>query len=116
MSSDTRGVAADNGRPTRGAPVIRATALQADSASRDWRRLIPAWIVSGVVHAVLLSLLLLVTFKSAESADDAPKEKQVLEPPSDMVDTQDLNLTNEELGTNPDIDTNYNNTRIEEYS
>src|SRR4051794_27947649 len=116
MSSDSPNLAQQNGRPMRGAPVIRATALQADNAPRDFKRLIPAVIVSCSINALIMVALLYFEFPGAKGAEPPPTEKQVIEPPTATEDPQDLNLNNTDLGINPELETNYNNTRIEEFS
>ena len=41
-----------------------------EDATVDLRRLIPAWIISGVVHVLLLSLFLLVTVQTGQGSID----------------------------------------------
>jgi hypothetical protein len=67
-------------------------------------RLIPAWIVSGIVHVVLLSLFLLVTVSQGQSP--VSTELSVIESKVDEVNVQDKNLTNEDIGNDPDLPTN----------
>jgi hypothetical protein len=118
MSSDPRDAALENGRPARPAPVIRATALHGDNAPHQWSRLIPAWIISGVIHTVMLAMLLLVSFSGCDGGrygQAAGTEQQVVDQ-QDEQDPRELNLTNEEIGIDPDVPTNYNVTRLEEFS
>src|SRR5262249_32289066 len=88
------------------APLIRATPLQGDADGIDLRRLIPAWIVSGVVHIVLLSILLL--FSISDTFGSVGSESSVVESQVDEKDTRDANLENDEVGNDPDLPTNYN--------
>ena len=104
----------DNGAPRGGSPLIRHTPLQGDDDGVDLRRLIPAWIISGVIHVVLLSLLLLFTV--GETIGGVGSETAVIESQVDDKDSRDVNLENDEIGNDPDLPTNYNVDRIEEVS
>jgi hypothetical protein len=95
-------------------PVIRATALHSDNAPQNWSRLVPAWIISGVVHAILLVLLLLMSLGNGKAVE-ASVETQVVDP-QDEPDPGTSDLTNEELGTRPDVPTSYDVSRLAEYS
>ncbi|MBL8799234.1 MAG: terpene cyclase/mutase family protein, partial [Planctomycetia bacterium] len=107
---------ADNSRPAAaGAPLIRPTPLQGEDEGIDLRRLLPAWIISGVIHVVVLALLMIPQLGSGRA--EAGTETAVIE--SSMVDDQtamDKNLENDEIGNDPDLPTNYNVDRIEENS
>jgi hypothetical protein len=96
------------------APLIRMTPLQGDDEGIDLRRLIPAWIISGVIHVVLLSLLLL--FSIGDTFGSVGSENSVVESQVDEKEAKDANLENEEIGNDPDLPTNYNVDRIEEVS
>jgi len=68
------------------AALIRRTPLQGDDDGIDLRRLIPAWLISGTLHVVLLSLLLLFTV--ADTVHGVGAEETYLgevesEPPQD---------------------------------
>src|SRR6516225_10082023 len=104
---------ADNGRQA-GAALIRHTPLQGDDEGVDLRRLIPAWIISGVIHVVLLSLLLLFTI--GDTFGSVGTENAVVESSVDDKDAKDANLENDDIGNDPDLPTNYNVDRIEEVS
>ena len=57
-----------NGADAARAPVIRPTALNTDeNEGIDLRKLVPAWIISGIFHIVIFSLCLLVNFGYASS-------------------------------------------------
>src|SRR5947209_16891359 len=108
MSTEDRDSNLDNGRPARsgGPAVIRNPALSSENDALSWWSLLPAGIVSLVVHAVLLSLFLLVNVSLTTKAADA-LETSVIETKVDD-NPQDLNLTNDEIGIDPDVPTNYN--------
>jgi hypothetical protein len=103
---------AQNMKPA--AALIRHTPLQGDDEGIDLRRLIPAWIISGVIHVVLLSILLLFTI--GDTFGSIGSENAVVESQVDEKDTKDANLENDEIGNDPDLPTNYNIDRIEEMS
>ncbi|MBY0525538.1 MAG: terpene cyclase/mutase family protein [Gemmataceae bacterium] len=84
-----------------------------EDTTTDMRRLIPAWIISGVIHVVLLSLFLLVTVSQGQGSMQT--ELSVIESKVEE-DVRDKNLTNDEIGNDPDLPTNYNVDRIEEVS
>lgn len=94
--------------------LIRHTpALGDDNSTTDIRRLIPAWIISGVIHVVLLSAFLLIAV--GQSAAVPNQELSVIE--SKVEDSPiDKNLVNDEIGNDPDLPTNYNIDRIEQES
>jgi len=106
----SRGLNSQPGAPA----LIRSTAFTSDEdKGPDLRRLLPAWIISGVIHVVFLCLFLLVTFSS--QASPVSTEVAVVENKIDE-DYRDKNLTNEEIGNDPDLPTNYNIDRIAEQS
>lgn len=106
----------DNSRPVGGnAPLIRPSPLQGEDEGIDLRRLLPAWIISGVIHVAFLSLMLLVQFNNTGTASGS--ETSVIESSvTDDKDAMDKNLENDEIGNDPDLPTNYNVDRIEENS
>ncbi len=68
---------------------------------RPWSRLIPAWIVSGLVHVALLSLFLLVAVSNAA----APPETESIVIASEVVDppVQEADLEDPFIGLGPDL-------------
>ena len=88
---------AENSRP--GSVLIRHTPLQGDDEGIDLRRLLPAWIISGVLHLFVLSLLLLFHFGSA--AFSVASETSVIESSVNEDDNKDKNLENDEIGNDP---------------
>jgi hypothetical protein len=110
MSTNEQIAASANGQPV----LIRTPSrLAGNGESKGFIHALPAWIVSGVIHAVLLSLFLLVTVNSATNA--ALTEQSVIETKIDDA-TTDANLTNEDIGNNPDLQTNYDLDRKAEVS
>jgi hypothetical protein len=78
-----------------------------------WSHLLPAWIISGVVHVVLLCLFLLVTVGDSPGGVDT--HLAVIESKIDD-EVRERNLTNDEIGNDPELPTNYNVERIEDVS
>ncbi len=103
-----------NSRPTRAqsAAVIRYIPGQ-DGAPDRWRRLLPAWIISFVIHICLVLLFLVLNFKL--NAETIVPEDQVIETQVD-TEVKPPNLENDEVGMDPDLPTNYNVSRIEDVS
>jgi hypothetical protein len=101
-----------NDRP----PVIRVAPGQANAGGVSLTRAVPAWILSGVMHSILISvgvLLGLLNFSSAEVPPPPVTEVQtVVEENSTAV--QDL--TNPDLGTNPEVPLNFNVDRLADVS
>ncbi len=97
------------------APALIRGSLHTGEASGgfDLTRLLPAWIVSGVIHVILLCLFLLITLSS--TASPVATEVAVVENKIED-DYKDKNLTNEDLGNDPDLPTNYNVDRIADVS
>src|SRR5438034_88007 len=97
--------------------LIRQTAFMEDDGGFDLRRILPAWIISGVIHVVLLSLFLLVTFNTttATASDNKVDTKIPNSAEDDEDDSKDKdkdpNLNNDELGSDPEVQTNYNTPR-----
>jgi hypothetical protein len=104
----------DAGRNLNAAALVRHTPLQGDDDGIDLRRLIPAWLISGVIHVLLLSLLLL--FSIGDTFGSMGTENAVVESGIDDKDAKDVNLENDDVGNDPDLPTNYNVDRIEEVS
>src|SRR6267142_597935 len=103
-----------NSRPTRAQPaaVIRYIPGQDGDPDR-WRRLLPAWIISFVIHICRVLLFLVLNFKL--NADTIVPEDQVIETQVD-TEVKPPNLENDEVGMDPDLPTNYNVSRIEDVS
>jgi hypothetical protein len=93
-------------------PLIRATPLNSDDDGIDLRRLVPAWIISGVIHVTILSLALLVTMSS--SAYSTGLEQSIVDPgASEEVAKDDQDFIVEDIG-DPTQPVGGNSPRIEE--
>jgi hypothetical protein len=97
------------------APVVikHLKHLGGEPLVKDWRQLVPAWTLSGVIHIVLLAIFLLIQGPSrgvSALLEDIVVETKVEE------DAKDYNLENTDIGLNPDLPTNYNIPRIEDVS
>jgi hypothetical protein len=95
-------------------PVIRTAPVGTASGSADLMRVLPAWIISGVVHAVFLLLFMLVTLPSIKA--DATVEVKAPESLSQIEDVPPADLTNPEMGLDPAIPTNYDVERLADVS
>jgi hypothetical protein len=91
----------DDPKPAKGAPVIRRIDVaEEDVSSRVLSRHVPAWVISGAIHVVVIGTL--VIFMSGPVQTEAKQ--------SDLVTTQveepkedEKNLTNEDIGFDPDL-------------
>src|SRR2546423_1792730 len=101
--------------PVGGRPaVIRG--LSRNSGTGNWLHIIPAWIISGVAHAIILALFMLFSIAlnaaTPPTADlEALNSETAVEDPADKAD-----LTNPDIGINPEVPLNYNADRIEDVS
>src|SRR5262245_7348132 len=96
------------------AAVIRVSPLEGrNEGLQRFIRALPAVIISFVMHTALLALFLFITLEPAQAAPDASQD--VIE---SKVEEQmkDADLTNTEIGLDPDVPTNYDVKRIEEFS
>jgi len=102
MAPQGRADAAPAARPA----LIRSTPLQGEDESSDWSRLLPAWIISGVIHVVLMSMFLIVTLGSPAAGVDT--ELVVESRIGDDADQEKLNLTRDDmLGDDPTLPGGY---------
>src|SRR5262249_40362406 len=110
MSTNEPTAVSANGQPV----LIRTPSrLVADREGKGLLHVLPAWIVSGVIHAVLLVLFSFVLVSGGTASIQT--EQSVIETKIDDP-TTDANLTNEDIGLNPDLPTNYNVDRIADVS
>jgi hypothetical protein len=96
-------------------PVIR-TLNGSGYGGIDLTRLLPAWIVSAVMHVVIVLLFLFLGLFGNRSQG---KEVSVTVNQEVTVDDKDENnadLTNDELGNDPDVPLNYNVDRLADVS
>ncbi|TPW00639.1 MAG: hypothetical protein FD125_3018, partial [bacterium] len=100
---------ADSARPV----LIRPTPLQGDDEGIDLRRLLPAWLISGVLHVVVLSVFLLVGMGRSATAEG--KEQVVYG--GDVTDNaRDKDLLVDDIGDDPSLPSGFNNPRQEEFN
>jgi hypothetical protein len=94
----------NNGKPTgKGANVIRRVEVaEEEASSRMLNRHLPAWVISGALHVLIIGFMLLVLSgpKEAEAKNNDLVTTQVEEPKED-----EKNLTNEDVGFDPDLAT-----------
>jgi len=92
--------------------VLIRKPLGAESAAGDFKHQMPAWIISVVVHTVMLTLFLLIGFNTSRA--EAPKEAAVIQ--TQVEDEREPNLQNEDEGLDPSKMLAYNVDRIEPVS
>jgi hypothetical protein len=80
----------------------------------QWRRYLPAWMASGLVHILLIILLLAFTLST--TADPSLTEQTVIETKVEDLPQHPQNLEQTDIGVDPDLSTQYNLPRIEEVS
>jgi hypothetical protein len=102
VAAKLEGDVLDNGRPVKTSPVIRRVEAAAeDTASRVLTRLVPAFVISGAIHVVLIGFFVLF-LASPKDANAKPSNDlattQVEDPKED-----EKNLTNEDVGFDPDL-------------
>ena len=98
-------------KPAKGAPVIRQTEVASeDAGSRVLNRHLPAWVISGAIHVVVIGFLVIFMSGAVPTAAN----------PNDLVTTQvedpkedDKNLTEEDVGFDPDLKAATDATREE---
>src|SRR5262249_43765280 len=96
------------------APVIRGL-MYREALASSWLRLVPPWGSSGVIHGVIFTLFLLFSFSIAAAPAAVPKIEALAE--TDVEDpTTKADLTNPDLGLNPEVPLNFNVDRIDENS
>jgi hypothetical protein len=64
-----------NGRPTApaGASLIRLSPLAEVERGMDWKRLMPAWVISGGIHVVMIALFVFFFWDNGSEA--APSQE-----------------------------------------
>jgi hypothetical protein len=95
--------------------VIRSVALPANTDSKHFLIvLLIAWLISGLVHAVILSLFLFVTVNTGRAVS---LESETVQTQIDDEKPSDANLTNDDFGgLDPEDKLNFNVNRIEQVS
>ena len=97
-------LASENGKPARGStpPVIRRqTVAEEDPRDRLLKRQVPAWVISGGVHVVLVGIAALL-FSGPVETKAKPDDKIVTTEVAEQEE-QEKNLENEDLGFDPDL-------------
>lgn len=114
MGTPTSEGPSNNSQPVT--PVIRPGLLRAapEADGRVMVRLLPAWIISGLVHVVLLSLFLIATVPNTGAS--VGMETAVIQTQVDKDEPEKANLENEDAGLDPGELLNYNVNRIEDVS
>src|SRR5207237_7774378 len=74
----------NNGQPVASAPApivaIRQALIAADDRrERVWKRQVPAWMISGGIHMVLMALFLVYAYFTPTGMSAAGPENQILE-------------------------------------
>jgi hypothetical protein len=101
-----------NATTTNNRPAVIRQKLSPTSAT-TFLRLLPAWIISGVLHVIIIGLFLLVTVTS--SASDQVVVDEVISSEVEEAPPKE-DLTNTDLGIDAEVPTNYDVARIEEVS
>jgi hypothetical protein len=95
-------------------PVIRSTPAAGQTATSDVLRILPAWIVSVLFHAVILGLFWLVMPPLTRAE---PTVEVVATQLTQIEDTpKDVELTNPDMGTDPSLPTNYDIDQLADVS
>ena len=94
------------------APVIRTAPGQAN-VTDSRLRVIPAWIISGAAHAVILGLFVLANLLNFSQAQ-APGSDYQAEEPTKVDDTDTDNLKDPDIGFTSSVPASFDVGRIEE--
>lgn len=99
-----------NARPA----VIRQTPLSEGGRGPGFLMMLPAWIISAVIHGIILALFFLVTLTVAAGEDGAGKEEAVESQIDEPTPNEDLTMP--DIGLTPEVDINYDVARKDEVS
>jgi hypothetical protein len=102
-----------NSQPINNRPAVIRQINPGDDGAAVFLRMLPAWIISGVLHIVFIGMFLLVTV-GVGAADDTLQEEIIETQVEDAPAKEDL--TNTDLGIDSEVPTNYDVQRIEEVS
>jgi hypothetical protein len=116
MSNGSPETTAGNSRPTpTAAPVIRVTTLpDARPGTGVLTRQLPAWIVSGVIHVLILCLFLFVGTSAGPA--EVKRDTTVIQTEVEKDEPEKVNLENPDIGFDPSELLNYNVNRIDDNS
>jgi len=99
--------------------IVAPTIGKADQATAWWM-LIPLWLGSATIQLGLVGVFLLITTITEGRANTSPRasveEFKIETKIEDDSQPPDLDLTNKDLGDNTKLETNYNNTNIQNIS
>jgi hypothetical protein len=96
-------------------PLIRPTPLNSDEDTGiDLRKLVPAWIFSGIIHVVIFSICLLVTFSGSQWV--IGQDQVVVSDVDDESKDREVPLDVESIGDDPTMEVNYPIERLGEES
>jgi len=99
------------------APVIRLELYDESASQRILKRQVPAWIVSVGLHAVLLGVIVIFHLAFGEKYSDNINATEDTAINTEVEDKpEDKNFENPDIGLDPNIPTNYNVDRIEDFS
>jgi len=105
--------ATSNNQPVNNRQAVIRQTTTPEGGAGTLLRMLPAWIISAVLHVVIIGMFLFVTVGIGTAGDAPPdevNETQVEEPPAKE------DLTNTDLGIDSDVPTNYDVERIAEVS
>jgi hypothetical protein len=97
-------------------PAVIRTAPGQANVTDSWTRLIPAWIISLVAHAVILGLFAVASFLTFARANAPAADITTVQETKVEDDTDTKDLTNPDIGIDPSVPLNYNVDRIEDVS
>src|ERR1700761_255859 len=87
--------------------AIRQVAIaHEDAADRMWHRQVPAWVISGAIHMLLMTAFLLYQWFVPVVQLVAP-ENQIVETKLDDAKPEQQNFENTDVGLDPTKETNY---------
>ncbi|MBO0697830.1 MAG: terpene cyclase/mutase family protein [Zavarzinella sp.] len=102
MAAKLEGDVIDNGRPVKTSPVIRRVEVaEEDTASRVLTRLVPAFVLSGAIHVVLIGFFVL--FMASPKDANAKQSNDLATTQVEDPKEDEKNLTNEDVGFDPDL-------------
>jgi hypothetical protein len=115
----TKEAASVNSRPARPAPVIRHVGALDGNPGRT-PQVLAACILSALVNLGILGVVVGVNFLfpnwGVAQAPPPATERVITETKVEEEPKEEANLENEDLGMNPNLQTNYNLPRIEQFS
>jgi hypothetical protein len=114
MSKSPQEIAAENGKPAKAerAPVIRRVFINdEDTASRVLNRHVPAWVISGGIHVLLIGAFVL--FWKVDTKVSGNEDNKVVATKIEDKEKPQENFENEDLGLDAEIAAATNSPREE---